>query len=279
MTAENLTRASFGGSLFNPEVTAKIIGLGLAGAPLFAAMTRRTTNKSSVVFGTAAPTGFDWVPEAGLIPGIDLASDKLIVAPSKLAGILSLSNESLSDSEFNLTNELGRLIAASMAPAVDSGILYGDPVGGNPASPTGFFDAIDEVEKSTLRSAVVGACAEMMGAGGTPTHVFLTAEMWAAELDRRETVVGGSGPILADLGLDLKVGICPSLTTGNGLVIDAAGCFGIVRTDFSIDSTDQADAAFKYDSTLLRVKARLAAAIPDPDRSARSIAVTAPSGT
>ena len=90
----NITRASFNGDPFPHDVVSQILNVGLAGAPVFDSLTRRTTSRGSLVFATGDPSGFDWTAELGEIPAVDPGDDSAVVSVAKLAGLLLLSKES-----------------------------------------------------------------------------------------------------------------------------------------------------------------------------------------
>ena len=278
MTVSPITTASFNGHPFPPDVVRDILGVGLAGAPVFSALTPRTTSRASMVFATGDPTGFDWVAELGDIPSVDPGDDSAIVVMTKIAGILNLSNESIGDSELNLTGEVGRLIAESMAAKVDKDTVYGVTPAADEA-PAGFFAGLTAVDAVTLRAAVVDAASALMTNGGMPTTVLLSPAMWAAEMTRREAILA-TGPLFADLGIPLQVGVAHTLAATDALVLDRSGCFGILRDDYSIEASSEAGTAWTKDAVSLRIKARVAVAIPNPSKHARKLTVTpsAPEG-
>lgn len=271
----NITRASFNGDPFPHDVVGQILNIGLAGAPIFDTFTRRTTTRGTVSFPVGDPDGFGWVAELGEIPAVAPGDDTAVAAVTKLAGMILLSNESIGDTEMNLTSEVGRLIRESMAATADTDLCYGVTPAA-PEAPAGYFGDLTSVSEASLRASVVAAAADILAAGGTPTTVILSPALWAAEMTRRETTPTAVGALFDDLGLGLDVKVAATLTATDGLVIDRAGCFGIIRTDYSIEASTDGGTAWTHDGVSLRVKARLAAAIPAPSKHARSIAVDAP---
>lgn len=266
----DVSLASFAGEPFPRDIVRSILNLGLAGAPVFDTFTRMSTNRSSVAFPTSDPTGFDWVSELGEIPATDLGDDAEIAVPAKIAGRLLVSNEAVGDSEFPLASEIGRLIRDGLAAKADADLVYGT---GPAPEPTGFYSALTVGGGATLRAAVVDAVAQILAAGGTPTHVILSPSLWQDEMDRREETQVATGPLFADLGVPLAVSVAATLQEGDGLVLDKAGCYGVVRNDASIEASRESGDAWSHDAVSLRVKARLAVAIPAPAKAIRSLAV------
>ncbi len=266
----DITTGSFDTRVFPPEIVTPIINAGLAGAPVFNTFTRRLTDSGTVVFPTGDPSGFDFVPELGTIPTVDPGDDALVVAPAKIAGTLLLSNESIADSRFNIADEVGRLIADSMAVTADTQMLYGPP-SPNPAAPAGLIDSLTAASGDNLRTAVVNAAAAILGAGGTPNVLLLPPALWADEMARREDSPVAVGPLFADLGLNLDVRVAHTLEDTDALLIDTSGCFGVVRSDYTIEGSDTTADAWTKDGWSMRVKARIAMAVPTPDKHARVV--------
>jgi hypothetical protein len=267
----DISTASFDNGLaFPAEIAGPILARGLQGSPFFNALTRRETSRSSIVFPTVDPTGFDWVAELGVIPGVDAGDDAVLAVPVKCAGNVLLSNESVSDLEFDLVGGIGEAIARGMGTKVDDGTLYGDGTG---ATPVGVFAGLDNVSGTTLREAAITGAAEVMGSGGTPNALFVTPAMWGIEMSRETT----TGPVFigTDLTiLGLRVIVVPKLHAGDAVVADTTRCYGVVRSDPRIEANRQSDAAWTRDGTQVRVITRVAAVIPDPASAARSLTVT-----
>lgn len=276
MTVTPITTGSFDGRAFPHDLAAEILNEGLGGAPVFGAMTRRVTSRGSLVFATGDPSGFGWTAELAAIPEVDPGDDSAIVSVMKLAGLLTISNEALGDSQLNLTAELSRLVSESMAHKADVDLTYGlTPAPTPPAiGPTGFYSGLTAADGPNLRASVLAAATALLTAGGQPDTVILSPALWSAEMARRETTPAGTGPLFEDLGLALKVIVAPTLQATDGLVLDSSGCFAVVRDDFSIESSTTAGSAWTNDGLSLRIKARLAVAIPQAAKSARKLTVT-----
>ena len=101
----NITLASFAdGGVFPIDAAAQILNTGLSAAPVFSALTPRSTSRSSVSFPTGSPDGFDWTAELGTIPSVNPNDDAAVVAMTKIAGLVLLGNESVADTDLNLTD-------------------------------------------------------------------------------------------------------------------------------------------------------------------------------
>lgn len=267
-----IDHSSFAGNVFPKDVVQQVLALGLEGAPVFTSLTQRTTSRGSVAFPTGDPSGFGWVAELGEIPSVIPGADSAVAVLTKIAGLLLISNESIADADLPLQSEVGRLIAGSMAATADRDLLYGTVESDGPAGPAGAFDALEVAVGDNLRAAVVDACSGIMSHGGTPTTVLLSPNLWGDEMTRREATPTAVGPLFQDLGLPgLEVKVAATLESTDALVLDKTGCFALIASDYSIEASGETAEAWSHDGVSLRIKARLALAIPTPARSARTI--------
>lgn len=267
-----LTLAGFDSGHALPEVARRVVELGLSGAPFFdRCLTRRLTSKSSVTFPVADPTGGGWTAELAEIGTVNLNDDAVVVTPARIAGIVRVSRESVSDSELNVTSEVGRLVAGSLATVVDRDILGGN---GTPVpEPTGLLDGLTPVDSGdSLLAATIRAMGQMYDAGGNPTHLALTGDMWARQglltvLDRLSEI----GTPFANLGLEVV--LVPGLPAGKAVLLDKSHAFGVVRNDYEVD-LDTSGEAFRHNAVDVRVQARVAGVVLAPAKSMRVLTVS-----
>ena len=88
---------AFAGILVPPDAQAKIINLLIEEAAFASSITRLPTSSGSVAFPIAAPAGAAWIAELARIPLMSLNDRAEVVAVAKLAGLLDVSNEMISD--------------------------------------------------------------------------------------------------------------------------------------------------------------------------------------
>jgi hypothetical protein len=263
---------SFGGYPFPPHVIAQIIDLLISGAVFAPSMTRQGTQRSSVAWPTAKPTGWAWLDELQPFPVIDVADDAYVVAVAKIGGIVDLSNEGFSDSSINMSAQLGDLLRDSLSRDLDIGLL----TGGGPPAPVGVVGVAPEVEAADLHAAVTVARGQIGDAGGTAnTLAALPSVLAAADAQRSE---GDTGVLVYPNGFAASLGLRPVGVPGltAPLVYDATRCFLVVRDDPTVDASR--DWHFDRDAYSIRVKARIAAAIPDVPKAIRKLKVT-PAGS
>ena len=261
-----VTTGSWQGFLAPPQVT-QLINMLVGGSPFAASLTEYPTTRAEVVFPTASPDRPAWVAEAGTIPAIGLNDDADIVAVKKLAEILRMSNESISDATVNLTGQVAALLKDSSGPELDRGLLYGSL----PTEPKGVVPNVAAVDGTDLSGAITSAIGVIGDSGGTATHIAAKPSLFA---HIRNVKAQGSGEFLYPLGLGPQFGLTevgvPELT--DCLVYDKTRLYLIARTtDFAIDMSQ--DYFFDSDSTAIRVRGRFAVGMPVPLKAARKITV------
>ena len=265
--APPVTTGSFQGVMW-PHDVAPIVNLLVGGAPFANALRRFPTARSSVAFPTAAPDRPAWVPEMGDIPITGLGDDAAIVAVAKLATIILLSNESVSDSSVDLTAQLGDLLRDSASAELDRGLLYGT---GTP-QPDGVVAAAPEASGADLAAALTAAIGSVGDAGGSVTHLAARPSVLAEARNLRDS----TGQMIYPLGFGAAMGVqevgVPELAADDVLALDATRCWLILRDDFSVETSQ--DYAFHRDAAAVRIKARAAAGIPAPNKSIRRLVTT-----
>jgi hypothetical protein len=269
-----VSSGSYGGYPFPPDVLAQVWLTVLSGSPFANAITPLPTSSGSVAFPTAAPSGSGWVSEGQALPPVTMGDAALISTPRKLAALLSLSNESLSDATIPIGALTGAAIRDAMSAQLDTGLLHGT---GTPPQPDGILaHAPNAANHPDLRAAIVGAWGEIVNAGAPADQViaFANPVILATEWMR----VGTTGdPIHADsstgtltIGPGISTVPVPSLAGGatpEVLVADVTSLFLVIRDPFLIET--DTSVYFASDSLGLRVKTRVACACPTPQKSMR----------
>ncbi|MGH8867926.1 MAG: phage major capsid protein [Actinomycetes bacterium] len=269
--AVNLTRADFEGTLWPPELMEMALNAIVGGAPFSASLTRRGTSSSKVAFPLVDPDGADWVAEGAALPDVTLNDDAYLVAMHKIAGVLDVSNESLSDTAYDVDGAVSQALVDAFSHQMDTGLLSG--TGDANHQPTGVFTVADEVtEATTLLTSAAAAMGEIGDAGGTPDTIavsYTTAATVASE------IASGSGALMYPNGFGAAVGLNVVRVPGlaQPLVYDSSRVFFVVREDFSVEQS--AHAAWRTDAVSLRVKGRFAVAVPTPAKTIRALPAAA----
>lgn len=261
-----LTGADFAGVLVPPEVQAQVINLLVGGAPFANSLTRQPTSARSVAWPVASPTGFAWLPELGPIPEVDLQDNAVIVTVAKIAGLLTIANETIDDSAINVTSAVSTVLSDSLSRDLDLGLLNGT----GPPQPSGVVPAAPAVVNADFLAGVSQAVGEIGDAGGTADTLALSGAALAAQTSKT-----GPNGLFYPNGFAAAVGlnavVVPALATP--LVYDSTRCFLVVNGQESEVAVSN-DYNFDKDAATLRVKARVAAGIPAPSKSIRKITAT-----
>ena len=264
-TPAGITTGSFAGTPFPPDVQAQIINLLISGTPFAASLTRQPTNRNSVAWPVASPTGFAWLNELQTFPTVDLADDAYVAAIAKIGGIVDVSNESISDTSINLSASLATVLQDSLSRDLDLGLLNG----GGPPEPVGVIGVAPPALGADLLAQVTAAKGAIGDAGGTPTALAISATALATE-DARQGTAGLMYPAGFAAAMGLVPVVVPALAVP--LVYDQSRCYLAVRNDAQVEFSR--DWHFDRDATSVRVKARVTAAIPAPSKAIRKLSTT-----
>jgi HK97 family phage major capsid protein len=273
--APPVTTASFAGVLHPQDVT-NILNLLVGGAPFCEnALTRYPTGRHAVAFPTAKPDRPAWLKEMEPLPVVGLGDDADIVATCKLASIVLMSNESVSDTEVNLTGEFSELMRDSASAELDRGILYG----GDDPEPRGLVAAAPAAAGDDLGAAITAAIGSIGDAGGTATHLCARPSVLADARNTRDLTDGSNRLAFPD-GIGAAYGLqeigVPELRTADILVVNKARVWLVVRNDFQVDYSR--DYAFDRDALAVRIRGRFAVGAPDLPKGLRKLNVQ-PTGT
>ena len=267
-TIPGITTGSFN-NILPPDVQKRILNLLVGGAPFANSLSRQTTQRAAVAYPTAKPTGWAWVPELTKIPTVNLADDKYVVAVAKIAGLIDVSNEDIADPDIDIANQLSTVLQDSLSRDLDLGLLNG----AGPPEPVGVISVAPEAAGADLLTAVAAAKGAIDDAGGLADTLAASGTLLAAT----NAAVGNDGQLVYPNGfagaMGLKPVTVPALATP--LVYDSTRCYLLVNGALSeVDYSK--DFHFDYDATTIRVKARVAASIPDVNKAIRKLTITPP---
>jgi hypothetical protein len=111
-------REEFYGTHLSPEQTLMLINAIIAGGQFSNTLSRVNSNAASIVFPVLS--GVDepqWTAELAAIPWLDLEGKPLVVAPTRLSGIVLISVESFRDGGLNITQQVQAGLQAKFSPA------------------------------------------------------------------------------------------------------------------------------------------------------------------
>ena len=253
------------GHVAPPQVRDQVINLLVGGAPFANSLTRDPTNRPSVAYPVASPTGFAWLAELQEFPKIDLADDAIVVAIKKLGGLIDLSNELVNDSSFNITAALRQLLSDGLSRDLDLGLLHGS---GEDNQPVGVLGNAPAVSGADLLSAVSQAVGEIGDQGGTANTIAASAAAFA----EANSTTATDGQLVFPSGFAPAVGLTPVTVPelATPLVYDNTRCYLVINGSDS-EVAVSTDWRFNFDATSVRIKVRAAVAIPAPARSIRKL--------
>ncbi len=259
------TTGSFSGVLWPPQVVQQIINLLIEGAPFSKTLTRYPTGAHTVAFPTAQPTGWSWLAELAPVPVLNIGDSAYETTVCKIAGIVDISNESITDTAYNVTANLSTVLTDSLSRDLDLGILNG---AGAPA-PVGVTTIAPVTAGTALLAATAAAKGSIADAGGTATHLAINGTRLAAE----DAVLSTAGGLAYPNGFAAAVGltpvVVPALALADTMVYDSSRVFLVVRNDAMVEATNAFH--FNLDAVSIRIKARVSAAVPAPNKAIRKL--------
>ena len=269
----NIDTGSFKGMAVGAPSIAAIVSAVIGGSPYLDSLTRLTTTTGKVAWPSVKFDDPEWVDEMGLIPLLSTDTNAYVVAVSKLAGIILISNEMVTDAVFPVTSQVETSLRDSFSGKAERDLINGD---GSDDGPTGVLANAPTTAGEDLWAAAVAAKAEINGAGGQATMIALNAGDIGAEEGRRNNV----GDPLYPQGLTQLAGltVVPTRHASRPIVYDRTRVFCVIRQDWQgYLSTDYGPAFERY-AVALRLVGRLTVAVPMPERSIRALDVPAAGG-
>lgn len=272
----SMSTSSFApGGVCPPELVAAIASTVTTGAPFASSLAVVDTDRGSVQFPVAGPTGADWVAEGAAVPTINPGDSTITVAACKLGGIVYASSELLSDAAIDVFGLLGATIRDAMSHQLDDGLLHGD---GTAPVPLGLLNPANDlasVEGGTLREACIAAWGDLVANGARPDSITAFANPTDAAIELAREAAGG--PIHPDsaasggflLGPGVRLVPVNAMDPGEVLVADTSRVYLIRRSDFSVAISRDAVQAFERDQLAMRITGRFNVAAPAPDKSLR----------
>jgi HK97 family phage major capsid protein len=258
-----------------PADTRAIVSAIVGGAPFSRACTPLPTQRTSVAFGTLDPADPEWGAELDPIPDLSGPQSAYEVAVSRLAGTILISQESIADTDFPVTQQTEQVLRDTFSAKLDRDLIG---AAGPAPTPTGILSVAAASDGTDLLAAAVKAKADIGTAGGQASHIALSPHFLGQLEDERavngEQLYPDAGTTFAGLAT------VSTVAATQPFVFDRSRCWLVVRRDFTADSSDQTDSAWSHYALSLRVIGRFALAIPQPSKACRKLTVAgiAPTG-
>jgi HK97 family phage major capsid protein len=263
-------RETFYGTSLRPEQTLRLVDAIVRGGQFSSTLTREPTNAASVVFPVIESIEEpEWTAEMAVIPVLGIDGKPLVVAPSRLSGIVLLSREAADDGGLNVTAQVQQALQGKFSAVLDRDLLSGS---GAAPVPAGLIGSAAQVTGADLWAAVVRGKAEIAAAGGSASHLAADPDVIGAEEGR---VDADGRPLWPDgLATFAGVSVVPTAGATEPLLYDSARTLLVVRSDYEALLSAEYTPAFERYAVALRLTVRMAAAAPAPAMSMRRLEIT-----
>jgi HK97 family phage major capsid protein len=253
---------------FGADFQGRVLSTIVEGSPFSRSCTPLPTRRSAVAFGILDLEDPAWGAELSEVPDLSKDQSSYEVAVSRLSGSILISNESIDDSDFPLTQSVSQTVVDTFSAKLDRDLIGGS---GPHPTPTGILSVAAEVTAADWHLAAVQAKAAVASAGGTASHFCANpAVLGEIESARDETgrqLYPDAGQTFAGLATISAVG------ASQPFVFDQGRCWLVVNKDFSVDVSREAASAWEHYATSLRVIARFGLAVPQPSKAVRKLKI------
>src|SRR5215472_689341 len=142
-----------------PAEVAPIVSAIVGGAPFARSLRPLPTGRTAVTFPLVNDVDDPaWGGELSEVPVLDLASGEYNVAISRLSGSILISQESMDDAEWPVTQQTTQVIQDKFSSKLDRDFIGGSGAG---STPNGILNVAAEVEGADLELAAVLAKAQI----------------------------------------------------------------------------------------------------------------------
>jgi HK97 family phage major capsid protein len=260
---------------FPADFQLRILTTIVGGSPFARSCTPLPTQRTAVAFGILDANDPAWIAELDQIPDLAKGQSAYEVAVSKLAGSILVSQESIDDSDFPITQAVSQALNDTFSHKLDKDLIGG---AGPAPTPTGILSVAAASDGTDLELAAVQAKADIGGSGGTATSICMSPHFLGELEGARDTLGRALYPDAATTFAGLATVVSVSAT--QPFVYDATRCWLVTRKDFTADVTPFTDAAWSHYAQSLRIVGRFALAVPQPSKACRKLTVAgvAPSG-
>ena len=209
-----------------------------------------------------------WTAELTEITSSAPTGDELVLAPKKLANVVSLSNESVGDSPADELDVVGNALTRAIATEMDSRAF--SSAAATAVAPAGLLSLTLPTQTGGAGSidSYIRAVGTIQAAGGNPNAIYVNpADLTTLRLVKEAT--GSAKPVLQpdlqERGAERIAGAIlyptPGIAAGTALVADASQIVVGVRKDATVDFS--AHQRFSADAVVARVVARADWAVND----------------
>jgi HK97 family phage major capsid protein len=253
---------------FPADFQRKILSVVVGGAPFSRSCTPLPTVRTSVAFGILDTNDPAWISELDQIPDLAKNQSSYQCGVSKLAGSILVSQESIDDSDFPVTQAVTQVLQDTFSHKLDVDLVG---AAGPAPVPTGILSVATASDGADLELAAVQAKADLGTSGGTATHIALSPHFIGELEGKRDTTGRALYPDVATTFVGLQTVTAVAAT--QPFVYDATRCWLAIRRDFVADMSRETDSAWSHYAVSLRIVGRFALAVPQPSKAVRKLTV------
>lgn len=210
-----------------------------------------------------------WVAEGEEIPTSAPTLDELVVAWSKVAGLVPVSRELAEDSNPSAQGIVGSSLARAITQQIDAAFV-GDLEAPAPAGLAALADAVTVIDGAGLANLdpILEARAAVEAAGGKATAILANPADALALAKLKDSTGSNRGLLESTENIDgVPVVRHAKITAGELWVVDASSIYTALREDVTLAVSD--GPYFTSDRIAMRATARVGFAFPYPERIAR----------
>ena len=252
-----------------------IISAIVAGSPFARSLTPLPTSRTGAVFplvdNVSDPA---WGGELSEVPVLDLESGEYDAAVSRLSGSILISQESLDDADWPISQQTEQVIQDTFSAKLERDFISG--AGPHPV-PTGILNVASEVVGADFELACIEAKAQIGTKGGEANRIAMSPTL-IGELESARDGLGRA--LYPDAAVTFSgLATVRSVAATTAVVYDARRLWLVINRDFTAEMTPYVSEAWNRNAQSLRIVARFALAAPMPAKSVRKLTVVADPGS
>ena len=255
-------------SMFPPDV-GPVVSMIVGGSPFARSLRPLPTQRTGVSFPLVDEVSEPaWGKELDQIPVLDLEGGEYDVAVSRLSGSILVSEESISDTDYPLTQSVQQVIEDKFSNKLERDFI--GAAGPHP-TPVGILSVAAEVVGADLELAAVAAKGEIGTNGGEANSIAMSPTLIAGLESARDTLGRALYPGAATTFAGLATVRSVAATTA--VVYDATRLWLVISRDFQAEFSRETSEAWNRFARSLRIVGRFALAAPMPVKSVRKLKV------
>ncbi|MBJ7481630.1 MULTISPECIES: phage major capsid protein [Rhodococcus] len=253
---------------FLPQDYGKLIDLGIAEKSVASQVaTVLATDKETMRLPVwVSDPSVGWTPENTEIALSDGATEEIVVVPSKVAGLVRISNEQADDTNPAVADLVGKSLVRQIAGSIDKAFFSATTANGPSGLASVAFSSIDTDGTYLNLDPFVDAQALAVSNSAELSH-FVVAPDVATGLAKVKETTGSNRGLLESAGdgtllAGIPMIVSPHVANGEVWGLDKTQVFTVIRKGSTVER--DRSAAFSADATLVRGIARVGFGFPNP---------------